>query len=1016
MKHNEKNSYNKIAFNRYGLLNLEYEDAIYEVWYVEDIINEEKLLLSQFKKKIMSFREQDIIKFKSEMDILAQSDHPNILKIHSVGEYNHWLYTLGETTENLRLSEYLKTNKQPELISILDIIKGIAKALSFAHSHNIVHGSIEPNKIWIKCESGKITNSKLNGFGLFPFMDLTSYADSGAILKTISYLSPEAVGISNSPINKISDIYSLGVLFYQLCTGVLPFYDDTIEGLVHKHIADSFILPSDINELINPDIDTLISGLLQKDQDKRYQNIDIFLQDLENLLKQYKEKTKKSVQLNFKTSFIGRRTEINIIKKYIKEADEANGKLLLISGESGSGKTRLITECMEQIDKETVCTLLCKCFPGENKTPYHIISDAFEQFYGYYKELSENERSSEKERLGTSVDNFGRIIVQVNNNMQYILGETQSLIKLEAEIENTRFYEVCTQFLCSLGRTGKPVVLFIDDLQWIDEGSLNILNEVGARIYKYPLLIVGTYRSEDVGDDHILQKILNNDNNINVIKVESLHYTQLRLLLSEILTLKPGNMLDELTGYVMNQSKGNPFFSIQLVKYLYEVGVLSQKYGKWILNGKNIDVQKIPSNLIDFIVKRITLLSHDEKELLECGAIIGTTFSVGLLLKITHMSEEIIDKIIQKALQLQLIEKKKPGAGQYRFYHDKIHDAFYNNAGKRDKKKIHGRIASVYEKNKTLNESSIFLIAHHYIKSNNKKKALSYALKAGTVAKLKYANEEAIRYFNIAKRNIESSIRKGSINWLEVNAFLIDLYLLIGSSDKAIKIVNDVLPYIKSKFTKADYYCKLTTAFYRKGDYEKCEEYGKKGLALLGEYLPTSKNSVFLGLIKELFIHIIYNFFPFFYTMRKKVNAHKYKLICKFYVVLNWTYVVSDLTKFIRSMLRILHLSETKMGKSKELAFCYAGYAGLCMAVPLFKRALKYHNKALRMREEVRDEHGIAQSLLLLGFCYEFLGNYKKGIFYFMKAKNKFMGMGDIKEYGRSFVGLVENYYLLSDY
>ncbi|MCK4778203.1 MAG: hypothetical protein KAS39_07460, partial [Actinomycetia bacterium] len=436
------------------------------------------------------------------------------------------------------------------------------------------------------------------------------------------------------------------------------------------------------------------------------------------------------------------------------------------------------------------------------------------------------------------------------------------------------------------------------------------------------------------------------------------------------------------------------------------------------MNDTILEKMDISSSVIDILLQRISQLDKRDISILSYAAIIGKKFNIELLFELSDIKRKDIVQIVDRAIELQLLEEDFHEKGTILFVHDRIKEAFYKNIDTKAQRIIHLKIAQTIEKfNKHRIYDYIFELAHHYIEGGNKDKAIEYAIPAGFIAKAVHANTEALKYFKTAANFLEDNGKKGSIDWINSSKESGNICIITGQYDKAISIFNSILEYIKEDIVKATIYKSICSIYFKKGNYKKCEIYGQKGLKLLGDKLPITKLSVILSIGKEFYIHLLHNILPWIFK-KKNYNrkSEKYRLIVEFYSVLNWLYILSDITKFIRSVLRMLNTAERKIGKSVELGQGLSAYGGLCMAVPLFKRSLKYHHKALEMRKEIRDEWGIAQSYQFIGFYYQWKGEIEKSIENFNESLKRFLRIGDLWEISMIRNGLGEDNFYISNY
>ena len=244
-----------------------------------------------------------------------------------------------------------------------------------------------------------------------------------------------------------------------------------------------------------------------------------------------------------------------------------------------------------------------------------------------------------------------------------------------------------------------------------------------------------------------------------------------------------------------------------------------------------------------------------------------------------------------------------------------------------------------------------------------------------------------------------------------------EIYIVTGEFEKAIHLYESVFPHKGSRVEKAKIHYLICNAYFKMGDLQSCEHFADRGLGLLKERLPGNMANVMMSLIKELFIHVLHGVFPLLFVKRDRNDVdEKVSLIIDLYHTASWMYVLSDVKKFIYTILRMLNISESRIGISRQMGKSLAAYASMCMAIPFFTHAMKYHEKAIRLRKNISDEWGVGQSLQWLAYAYAWQGDYKESDEHFEKSLSIFRRIGDMWEIGMDLGGLSHNAYMVSDY
>ncbi|MDQ2086864.1 protein kinase [Herbivorax sp. ANBcel31] len=1010
-----------IINEKYKIVELYGEGGSSFVYKALDAETKQFVAVKLMKDKITTRYIEDVIRFKKEVHIISRLNHPNIIEVYDMGDHEGVPYIVTEFLNGQSLDELLRREKKFSIDESIQIFKQLTKALEYVHSKSIIHRDVKPGNIFV--ENGKNDiNIKLLDFGVSNILELGEINGQDEVVGTFGYMSPEATGILNRRVDERSDLYSLGVVFYAMMTGTPPFRGKDVNKILHQQLA---LLPEELCK-IREDVPYSLSGvimkLLLKDPDLRYQSAAGLLFDLERIIEgnyTFKPGDRDfKVKLTYNTRITGRETELKIAQKLLDSARNGNSKMLLVAGESGSGKTSFVDEISKNVYENNGVFLKSRCLDQKNKIPYQIFKELINEYISYIERMESKEFDAEIKRLREIVEPFGEIFITLNPSMKKYLGKVQKLNSLDPQRENQRLLMVLAKFFIKLPFKSE-VVLFLDDLQWTDEGSLNLLDEILRRMGNEKLFIVGTYRKDEVSLGHGLLDLKAEAKErkypLDEIQLNSLGFEKLNTLVANILGEKKKNV-EKLTSFIQTKTRGNPFFSINLLRELVEKGAVFRDKDSWNFDKNKLDSISVSGNMIEAILKRINQLTKKQIDILTKAAVVGREVKISVLYSICDIDIDDFIEMIDKFISLQLLEKVK-GKRSVLFVHDRIRETFYQMIGDEEKRIIHKSIAKVIEKEGADNkENVLFELVHHYVEACDEEKMRQYLIPAADKAKIAYANEEAVKYYIMGAELIKKE-DTGNKEWIGCYSKLVDVYLTMGKNNEAIELLEEIIQFLPKKIDKARIYKKIARAYFKKGNWDESEENFIKSLYLLGERIPKSRVEWEVNFVIEILIHLYRSTFGgvFSKNPNKPLKEEDVERISS-YLGLNWLYVLIDNNKLKCIILRMLNIAEAKLPKTEYLGNSLGGYAVVLASLPMFKRSMKYQKKAIKLREEIGEKWGMAQSFQFLGYLYSWKGEHDNSIKAFQKSIDMFSEVGDMWELGMVLNGVGYGYRYTSRY
>ncbi len=1004
---------------KYAFETLLGEGSLSQVYSVKASDQEHhQIAIKILKPEMISTKVEDYIRFKKEALAASQLGHEGLIHLESIDKHREHYLMVMEVFDGKSLAAHLKERRHFSEQEIMAIALQAARALAVCHEAGLIHKDLKTSNILYN-EQGRL---KVTDFGLAQVKEFTTLKLQQNCQDTFGAMAPEQGGIIKKSIDERSDLYSLGAVLYTLACQQPPFTGQTATDIIHEHIAKIPTPPGKLNPDLTVMLEKIIMKLLEKDQEDRYQTAQGLIADLERLKAGEesfglgeKDKLKK---LNFRTGLLGRSLELTHLRQVLRQAYNGQGSVFFIGAESGQGKTRLVEEVRNDVQTQNKIFLQGKFFASHNQVPYSIIKEMLDNYLNLFNKFEASRKEVVQSRLQKAVGQLGRIILDIHPGMALLLDECPPLASLSADNELKRFIATVVTFLFTLAEMEKGLVCFFDDLQWADEGSLSVLEELMQDIGQHPLLVLGTYRRDEVGDGHSLSRLqavaAEAHLPLSQLNLQAFHLDDVEQLVSHVLHDQPAG-LRALAEVIYRQGKGNPFFSLEIIKQMAAEQVIFNSESGWQINTARLQTVSVPRQAVDIIIKRIEKLSTQEKELLSLASVVGRSFKLGLLFDLSPDSKQDVIEIIDKAHELQLLEQDSFERDKIIFVHDRINQAFYESIAEGRRQTLHRQVAQAMERKEPEPQGeTLFDLAYHYKECGDDDKILHYCYRAGIKAKANYANEDALKYLEAASAVLHRKRSQGQYDrtlWQDCHFQVGEIKLLIGQTDEAITLFNDLLNASEDKVQRADYYNYLTQAYLKKGEFAKQEEMVAQLMKERGLPFPVKPPAVIFSILKELIIHGLHVRLPKIFLDTKKPKNRRYEeIVIKTLRALTWGYIISNLLKYIRTILFKLNWSETT---GLDLAEARTMFGSLLMAIGKFPGALTVLESSRVLHKQEDNIAGMAETLQFMGFAHQWSGQFRKANEYFQQSIATFKRIGDTREYYMSVNGVMKsNLYL----
>jgi predicted ATPase/class 3 adenylate cyclase len=676
----------------YSILSPESTDEYDHIFKSASLSSLSQLELLKFTNEA-SFRGNQITGFR---EVLANEISLNeyILKLQYISGYS--------------LEEVL--SKPLNLFKKLKLCIAIAKRLSEVHCHDVVHLNLNPKHIIIDHVTG---NPFFISLGLatrlqrkIPTQNRLVFTEADA-----DFIAPEQTGRISSDIGFYSDIYSMGIIFYWIFTEKLPFESKLEFAKIHAHLAITPKAPIEISG--TPEIiSNLIMRMLEKEVRKRYQSADGIVHDLSVILNGLEQKDQFDLFelgtqdaagiVRFPDRLYGREEQFIKLKETFQRVLEKDKILLLVYGNSGVGKSSLVEELHLPVIQEGGFFVSGKSDPLKTDVPYFAFSQAFSRLMDHLLLLNEIDLSLWKQKLYQSLHPIGRVLFDIIPGLAKLLENEPDLPELNGLESQLRFNYALTNFFRVFSESDKPLVFFIDDLQWIDSSSLNLIRTILTNDDFKMILIIGAYRDNEITMGHVFLHFKMEMEELGIlsenIHLENLQYRHVFQLISDALD-KTKLPLDELVKIVYKKSGGNALFVNQFIKAIYanEMLIFDRAAAGWKWDSEKIIGYNVEGDIVNLFLHTINQLPEETIFALKLASCIGNKFSLGLLAIITKEDKESLYQKLRPALQLDLIIEGLDDA--LYFVHDRVQQAIYSLNDERGKSEFHLRIGRLLLEN-----------------------------------------------------------------------------------------------------------------------------------------------------------------------------------------------------------------------------------------------------------------------------------------------------------------------------
>jgi PAS domain S-box-containing protein len=577
-----------------------------------------------------------------------------------------------------------------EVRSFLRLAIDITAALAKVHRRGLVHKDIKPANIFVNPMTGAV---KLTGFGIASRLPRERQAPEPpeSIAGTLAYMAPEQTGRMNRSIDARSDLYALGVTLYRMLTGSLPFTAADPMEWVHCHIARKPVPPRERLETVPAAVSAIIIKLLAKTAEERYQTAAGVGRDLRRCLAQWEASGRIDEfplgqqdtpdRLLIPEKLYGRAREVDaLLASFDRVVKTGAPALVLVRGYSGMGKSSVVNELHKALVPPRGLFASGKFDQYKRDVPYATLVQAFQDLIRPLLGKSDAELAGWRDALEGALGPNGRLMVDLVPELELIIGEPPPVRELPPQQAQGRFHLVFRRFIGVFARREHPLALFLDDLQWLDAATLDLLEVLLTRSDLKHLMLIGAYRDNEVDGAHPLMRkleaIKNQGGKVEEITLVPLAHEHLGQLIADALRCESEHAAP-LAQLAHEKTAGNPFFVIQFLYTLADEGLLHFDHGtaRWSWDLDRIHAKGYTDNVVDLLVGKLIRLPAETLTAMQQLACLGNTAEITMLAMVLGTSKGDVHAALWEAVRQGLVERLE---GSYKFIHDRVREAAYS--------------------------------------------------------------------------------------------------------------------------------------------------------------------------------------------------------------------------------------------------------------------------------------------------------------------------------------------------
>ncbi len=752
-------------------------------------------------KVIASLSPERKERFLREARVIAKMDHPGIVSVHDLGEHEDGLFFVMPFVPGTNLRHVLSQSPL-KLGELIDLGVQAAEALEYSHSLGIVHRDVKPENIMVAHETGEALRIRITDFGLAVTATEQRLTSTGALIGTVSYLSPEQVG--GRTVDPRVDVYALGTVLYECAAGKTPFKGEiqsVLYRIVHEQPAPLRTLTPDVDE----ELDALILSCLEKEPARRPQKAS----DVASALGRYRTKIAGSPRatITLRTvetkgapwaaapalgPFIGRGKELAELQARLNAAVAGESQFVLVGGEGGVGKTRLVEELERLAHARQIRTLQGNFNELGGATPYA----------GFIEMIEAHLRRSSATRgvSGTELADLEDELVAVFPTLAELhpgRARTGSAPRPpspapDREHDRIAVFDLLARALTRIAGE-EPLLLLLEELH-AATGSIEALQYVARRLGPTRTLTLGTFTSTDVDRSHPLTKLIDGfkgNKRFALVNVDRFTFAE---HCSFLQTVSVGSPVDPVLAQKLYEaSEGNPFYTRELFRSLLDAGgVEKQERGSWSLSGDaNLTFDAIPATIQKAVERRVERLPDDLRRVLSMASVLGKSFEEHELEALLEEDEVDLDDALEKLVRAGFLEEQRKGRGdRLAFTSATMREVLYAEIPRRKRRSLHRRVAEHLEKkNAGRLERVRAQLVHHYTQADDADKVFEYGIELARSALAAFSGDDAIR----AAKSVLTFVEDGeSTEAIEVEArtLLSAAYRLNGDVDGALKEIE----------------------------------------------------------------------------------------------------------------------------------------------------------------------------------------------------------------------------------